>query len=208
MEQKTQFTGPQTAGRETRVIKLNKLNSKQNSLLQSTLAGVSGVSLGALLMSYIPRAVNDLEGDDPMAQVEDGTSAEITIDSNTPFADIVSDDMSFSEAFAAARDQVGAGGLFEWHGQTYNTFYEDEWQDASADLRDNHLNSLDSNHLNADVTEESEILDILNDVADEISEIDILNDSEDVIIDEVPDASEQLYVIDDSGDDSDDSVID
>ena len=44
----------------------------------------------------------------------------------------VSDELSFSEAFAAARAQVGPGGVFEWHGAIFNTYYADEW-DALSD---------------------------------------------------------------------------
>jgi len=38
----------------------------------------------------------------------------------------VNDEMSFSEAFAAARTELGAGGVFAWQGQYYGTFYENE----------------------------------------------------------------------------------
>jgi len=52
-----------------------------------------------------------------------------------PYSDVqvatVSDDMSFSEAFAAARAQVGPGGAFTWHGQVYGTYYQNEWQNMS-----------------------------------------------------------------------------
>jgi hypothetical protein len=37
--------------------------------------------------------------------------------------------MSFSEAFSAAREELGAGGVFAWHGQYYNTFYAEELND-------------------------------------------------------------------------------
>lgn len=43
----------------------------------------------------------------------------------------VSDDMSFSEAFAAARAEVGAGGVFTWHGNVYGTYYANEWNSMS-----------------------------------------------------------------------------
>ncbi len=39
----------------------------------------------------------------------------------------VTDDMSFDEAFAAAREEVGPGGVFEWHGNVYNTYLNSEW---------------------------------------------------------------------------------
>lgn len=49
-----------------------------------------------------------------------------------PVAHGVNDNMSFNEAFAAARHEVGPGGLFEWHGQVYGTYYGNEW-DAMSD---------------------------------------------------------------------------
>lgn len=52
----------------------------------------------------------------------------------------VNDDMSFSEAFAAARDEVGPGGAFVWHGNVYGTYRGDdpEWQAMSDDDRAQH----------------------------------------------------------------------
>lgn len=47
----------------------------------------------------------------------------------------VSDDMSFSEAFAAARQEVGPGGVFEWHGDVYGTYYANEWSDMTPEQR-------------------------------------------------------------------------
>lgn len=47
----------------------------------------------------------------------------------------VDDDMSFSEAFADARSQVGPGGVFEWHGKVYGTYYKDEWDSMSSEER-------------------------------------------------------------------------
>lgn len=43
----------------------------------------------------------------------------------------VDDQQSFSEAFADARAQVGPGGVFEWHGKVYGTYYESEWNAMS-----------------------------------------------------------------------------
>lgn len=52
-----------------------------------------------------------------------------------PIATGVSDDMSFSQAFAAARAEVGAGGAFEWHGRVYGTYYKNEWDGMSVQER-------------------------------------------------------------------------
>lgn len=45
----------------------------------------------------------------------------------------VNDDMTFSEAFATARQEVGSGGVFEWNGGTYGTYYADEWDAMSQE---------------------------------------------------------------------------
>lgn len=43
----------------------------------------------------------------------------------------VNDNQSFSEAFADARAQVGPGGVFEWHGNVYGTYYKEEWDNMT-----------------------------------------------------------------------------
>ena len=54
----------------------------------------------------------------------------------TPIAHNVSDDMSFGEAFAHARAEVGPGGIFEWRGNTYGTYYVDEWNSMTPADKD------------------------------------------------------------------------
>jgi len=39
--------------------------------------------------------------------------------------------MSFNEAFAAARHEVGPGGVFHWHDGVYGTYYANEWHGLS-----------------------------------------------------------------------------
>ncbi len=50
-----------------------------------------------------------------------------------PVVHSVSDDMSFNDAFAIARQEVGAGGVFKWHGKLYGTYYKNEWSKMSAE---------------------------------------------------------------------------
>ena len=49
----------------------------------------------------------------------------------------VSDEMTFKEAFAAARAEVGLEGAFVWHGQVYSTYRADdpEWKEMSLEDR-------------------------------------------------------------------------
>ena len=51
-------------------------------------------------------------------------------------ATCVDDDMSFGEAFAAARDEVGAGGVFLWRGNLYGTYYRTEWDSMTDEQKD------------------------------------------------------------------------
>ena len=45
----------------------------------------------------------------------------------------VDDSMSFKEAYETARAQVGAGGVFTWHGKIFNTYTAEEWKAMSND---------------------------------------------------------------------------
>ncbi len=56
----------------------------------------------------------------------------------------VSDSQSFAQAFADARHQVGPGGIFEWHGQVYGTYYADEWNSMSQDQRNDYWASVNA----------------------------------------------------------------
>ncbi|MBD5227674.1 MAG: hypothetical protein HDS67_06485 [Bacteroidales bacterium] len=75
------------------------------------------------------------------------------VDDQIKVATSVNDDMSFGEAFAAAREEVGPGGCFEWHGQVYGTYTADEWKAMTAEERAefgdhfswNHIDQTDSN---------------------------------------------------------------
>ena len=55
----------------------------------------------------------------------------------------VNDDASFGEAFADARAQVGAGGVFEWRGHVYGTYYEEEWDNMTPEQRAQYQSKID-----------------------------------------------------------------
>ena len=59
-------------------------------------------------------------------------------------AESVTEDMSFSQAFAEARAEVGTGGAFVWHGNVYSTYRADdpEWQSMSDEQRMEHGNTI------------------------------------------------------------------
>jgi len=63
------------------------------------------------------------------------TPPTITLPDDVDIAGKVTEEMSFGQAFAAARDEVGMGGVFSWHGHWYNTFEKDEWSALSLEQR-------------------------------------------------------------------------
>ena len=61
---------------------------------------------------------------------------------HAPMATHVNDSMSFGEAFGAARAEVGPGGVFEWHGHLYGTYYATEWDAMDSEARDEYASSV------------------------------------------------------------------
>ena len=94
-----------------------------------TLGGVSGILMGAGLL-YAGQAVAATKAETPEETADTATAEAQQADSATeatlPVAQM-HNDMSFGEAFAAARAEVGPGGVFIWHGGIYNTYTADEW---------------------------------------------------------------------------------
>lgn len=104
-----------------------------------TIAGVSGIAMGAAASRIFNALASDEE---PVELVEEGetdeaTTAEATGATVTEVHQATVDqNLSFGEAFAAARAEVGARGVFIWHGQLYNTYTAEEWQGMSDAEKD------------------------------------------------------------------------
>ena len=75
-------------------------------------------------------------GEEEIEQLEAPSPSEHLTGSMMDVATNVNDSMSFNQAFAAARQEVGPGGIFEWHGHSYGTYYANEWNSMSAEERD------------------------------------------------------------------------
>lgn len=96
------------------------------------IGGVPGIMLGSGGTVVAENVVEKVNED--VVPEEGGAAAEELTLADVPVAN-VSDDMSFGEAFAAARAEVGAGGVFMWHGNLYNTYVAEEWNAMSAEER-------------------------------------------------------------------------
>lgn len=99
-----------------------------------------GISAAALLLGGTAWAISKkITGISDPTESEATTATNPAVPSALPHdidvAGKVTDDMSFREAFAAARSEVGIGGVFGWHGHWYNTFEKDEWSSLSLEQR-------------------------------------------------------------------------
>lgn len=97
------------------------------------IGGVAGVLLGAGAMFAVKANAAEPPEEQPLeAENDDAAAAEQQQQQvSAPHVATVSDSMSFSEAFASAREQVGPGGVFHWHGGIYGTYYATEWDAMS-----------------------------------------------------------------------------
>lgn len=115
--------------------------SKSGMAMGTALGAGAGVLLGDLSSFAAGRVADVIVEDElePEAELEAEVEVDTTSDVNHSWSDGtvdvalgVNDSMSFSEAFAAARAEVGPGGAFEWHGKVYGTYYAEEWNSMSA----------------------------------------------------------------------------
>lgn len=74
-----------------------------------TIGGVTGILMGSAA-TYGVQAAMDSGATESDAHVVDY------------------DSLSFKQAFEAARDEMGPGGVFTWHGNLYNTYTAAEWK--------------------------------------------------------------------------------
>lgn len=119
----------------------------------------TGLGMGILLGSATSFIINSTKarGATPTTIndeniVDDNTSeSPIWTDGNIAVATGVNDNMSFAEAFNAARTEVGPGGAFEWQGNVYGTYTAEEWALMTEEEKkeyNNHFNW--SNHATAE----------------------------------------------------------
>ena len=104
------------------------------------IGGVSGIALGAAGSIFASSMPNE-NSDEANGNVEDNAEAENAA-GTAQMATKVTDSMSFSEAFDVARGEVGAGGVFEWHGNLYGTYTADEWNNMDGAARDEYAESI------------------------------------------------------------------
>lgn len=144
----------------------NETRKDMPKLVRIGAAGVGGLLLGGigvmLTSATLPESasaqdvLNDMEDEaynEDNAETAHGGSNYKLSDDKVEFADDVNDDMTFSQAFAAARSEVGAGGAFVWHGNVYGTFNAQEWNALSPEEQAEWSSHFDWNNIDTTAQE-------------------------------------------------------
>lgn len=124
--------------------------AKKNSWKRAAVGSGSGLLIGSvatLLMGMKSADAESTDGNHENNNHKDELSNPEWVDDQIQVATSVNDDMSFGDAFAAARAEVGAGGCFEWHGNLYGTYTADEWNHMTAEQRDEWSDHFSWNHI-------------------------------------------------------------
>lgn len=121
----------ETVNEEQETSQESKLSSRVKKV-----AGVAGVAAAGVASGVVFTSMASGDDADQSTQADAAHAAHTAVPAGNVKVAEVSDDMSFDEAFASARKQVGAGGVFEWRGKLYGTYYKNEWDAMSQADKD------------------------------------------------------------------------
>ena len=123
-DEQTKFVDEQTQIIEETVNEEQETSQEsKRSTRVKKVAGVAGVAAAGVAAGAVFTSM--ASGDDAnTTQANAADKAHTAVPAGNVKVAEVSDDMSFDEAFASARKQVGAGGVFEWRGKLYGTYYK------------------------------------------------------------------------------------
>ncbi|MVM28702.1 hypothetical protein GO755_01565 [Spirosoma sp. HMF4905] len=121
----------------------------KSSLNTTKMLGISAVTLllGGSAWAISQKIVglkDHTPVDEPIATDE---PAPAMLPDDVDVAGKTTDSMTFQQAFATARAEVGMGGVFSWHGHWYNTFEKEEWQSLSLAQRQDYTEMITGEHL-------------------------------------------------------------
>ncbi len=141
--EKQNLSGEETQSKKSPIqtaVKPGTKTEKSSNIWKSVLVGgVPGIIFGVagtLATEEVATAATDEIGGG------DTHGGSAPVHDTAPLASGVNDEMSFSEAFAAARAEVGPGGVFPWHGQVYGTYLKPEWDALTDEQRHDYSQSV------------------------------------------------------------------
>ena len=129
------------AANEPAQAQREKNEKSGSSVRQNVAAGAVGAAAGiAGMMAISSFSLPEEPVENPAPNLQPIPEPEHFDGTAVSVAHSVNDDMNFSEAFATARQEIGAGGVFQWHGGVYGTYYANEWQGFSDEYRQSFSN--------------------------------------------------------------------
>ena len=159
--QSAQPTVGSSCGRATSPLASSKSGSGKAPLAKRVAVGagvglaLGGVASATMAMQSITPTV------DPEAETSTNSDLHAigVCDGDVDVAYGVSDDMSFSQAFAAARAEVGPGGVFQWRGQIYGTYTADEWNSMTPEQKQDYYDHFNWDRIDApsDVVDQPQV---------------------------------------------------
>ncbi len=117
----------------------------------------------------------------------------VVVDEGIDIAECVTDDMTFTEAFDAARTEVGAGGAFVWHDQIYHTYTADEWSSMSQEEKDEFGSNFRYTTQELNQSEETEsVVENSDEVIETSDDVDVVEEEVEVVEDNIDVAEEYV----------------
>jgi hypothetical protein len=121
-----------------KAIRISKLSKKQKEVLMSSGVAFAGLTAGAGAFTMLSFTESPESIEDGEVQNEESNEESIVIEVDSPIASSSSastGSISFNQAFADARAELGPGGLFVWEGDLYHTYTASEWNSMTNEER-------------------------------------------------------------------------
>lgn len=145
-EEETIVKGATVQGIKANVTHEEQKSGSWKSVLVGGVPGIIFGVAGTLATESAYASVSERGEEDVQDENTEGDGS-VLVHDVAPIAESVNDGMSFSEAFATARAEVGPGGVFSWHGQIYSTYYKPEWDAMDGEQRDEYSQSVAQSHV-------------------------------------------------------------
>jgi hypothetical protein len=142
MNDETRLDGEANPSETTENAPVNSADSDKKdaskSWAKNAASGAAGAAAGiggAFLFSSFKEAEEPVTDPQPQPQPYPSPNVSDFDGNQVSVAEGTNNGMSFSQAFAAARNEVGPGGVFFWRGGVYGTYYKNEWENFSPEYK-------------------------------------------------------------------------